>query len=90
MMRKENEFIKLINDTVQLFIKLIALSAVFVTVMAWMWIGMMLLSAWFEVNAGTVWVAITAMSLVATLIVVVDRRYLNRKSSKGRQNNAGK
>ncbi|MCI7301848.1 MAG: hypothetical protein SOR93_03565 [Clostridiales Family XIII bacterium] len=90
MMRKGNEFIKFINDTAQLCIKLIALSAVFVTVMAWMWIGMMLLSAWFEVNAGTVWVAITAMSIVATLIVVVGRRYLNRKSSKGRQNNAGK
>lgn len=77
-MLRSNEFIKFINDTAQLCIRLIALSATLVTIIAWMWIGMMLLSAWFEVNAGTVWVAITAMSLVATLIVVLDRHLCGR------------
>ena len=86
MMRKENEFIKFINDAAQLCIKLIALSATLVTIMAWMWIGMMLLSAWFEVNAGTVWVGMTVMSVAAALIVVLDRRirvWKQRKKANG-------
>lgn len=82
MMRKENEFIKFINDAAQLCIKLIALSATLVTIMAWMWIGMMLLSAWFEVNAGTVWVGMTVMSVAAAIVVVLDRHICRRNRRK--------